>query len=261
MAPLSGSADVTLRSLLIDGAGAATSAVVGNGGSLVLRGGYAVRSVLPHPRIEVRLEREVGSSGWAATGTAAAISPGDPLTIRTPPYSTSAATEVLHYRFASATSVSEPISIVVENQQFYSGMAATVYRYAAPYCPSTAVHIADLTGREAGDYRTGALLIRVAPDVGVRVNLDGASQRALAIHECSHELQWLNYGGTPDGFARMKTSAAEYFSEGSNGAAPLEHAANCGAKAVNPAGYLGYGGYCTQGELVEGMRLLTGQRY
>ena len=142
----------------------------------------------------------------------------------TPPYSTPAVTETVEYRFASSTSTSAPISVVYENQRAYTGMAATIYGYAAPYCPATAVQIADLGGREAGGYGPGALLIRVDSRVGATVNLSPSSQRTLALHECSHELQWLRYGSTQEGYSQMKAAAAGYFAEGSNGAEPIEHA-------------------------------------
>lgn len=256
-----GFSDVTLRPLLIDGAGNAKVEVVGNGGSLVLGAGYSVRSPLPNPQFTARLERRVATGDWAPTGETATVGPGDPLTVSTPPYSATAASETVQYRLATATSASEPISIVYENPRYYVGMAATIYAYAAAYCPHTAVHVADLNEREAGDYRTGALLIRVDPAVGITTNVAPVDQRALAIHECSHELQWVNYGGTSKGYQRMEASAAALFRDGSNGAAPIEHAADCGAQAVNPGGYLGYGGFCTANELAEGSRLLTGQRY
>jgi len=169
--------------------------------------------------------------------------------------------ESVHYRLASGDSVSAPVSVVYENQRFYKGMAATIYAYAAAYCPTTAVHVAALTGREAGEYSPGASLILVDPKVGVSANLTLASQRTVAVHECSHELQWLNYGGSQEGYEQMTAAAAQHFSAGSNGAPSIEHAADCGAMAVEPNGYLGYGGYCTPEELHTASRLLGGGRY
>jgi hypothetical protein len=241
--------------------GGRSEAVVGNGGAVRLSAGYSVRSALTRPRFDVRLERRIASGAWSPTGVTTSVVEGSALDVMTPPYSTAAASESVQYRLASGDSVSAPVSVVYENQRFYTGMAATVYAYAAPYCPTTAVHVAALSGREAGEYTSGASLILIDSRVGVSVNLEPASQRSLAVHECSHELQWLNYGGSQEGRHRMAAAAAVLFSEGRNGAPAIEHAADCGAMAVEPNGYLGYGGYCTQEELRTASRLLGGGRY
>ncbi|MGN6444488.1 hypothetical protein [Amnibacterium sp.] len=252
---------VTLTSVAVVGVGPTKQVVVGNGGSVRLAAGYSFRSATSNPQLDVRLERRVAGGGWTATGIEATVAPNAPLTAATPAYSTTLATEAVQYRFASGTSASAPVSVVYENQHLYTGMAATIYADAAPYCPNTAVEIAHLGGREAGDYAPGALLIRISTAVGVRANLTRASQRALALHECSHERQWLNYGGSQEGYAQMKAAAAADFTVGDNGAPPIEHAADCGAMALEPNGYLGYGGFCTRAELNEGARLLNGQEY
>ena len=256
-----GPAGVTLTSLRVVGSADATP-VVGNGGSVRLSAGYSVRSSASDPSIQVRLERRLGTGAWSSTGITASVEGGEgPLTAVTPPYSTSEEKEIVQYRFASTSSASAPVSVSYENQRAYTGMAATIYGYSAPYCPATAVRIQRLAGREAGEYRTGASLILIDSKIGVSVNLSPADQRSVALHECSHELQWLNYGATDAGRKQMEAAAATHFSEGANGAAPLEHAADCGAQALEPNGYLGYGGYCTSNELVLGRQLLSGQRY
>jgi hypothetical protein len=234
---------------------------VGNGGSIRLGAGYAVRSTASRPKIDVRLERRIAGGAWSTTGVSTSIVEGSALSLVTPPYSTSAATEAVQYRLASGDSASSPVSVTYENQRFYTGMAATIYAYAAPYCPTTAVHVATLSGREAGQYSPGASLILVDSKVGATANLTPASQRSVAVHECSHELQWLDYGSSHVGYEQMTTAAAAHFSEGSNGAPAIEHAADCGAMAVEPNGYLGYGGYCTADELRTAARLLGGGRY
>ncbi|MFD1722122.1 hypothetical protein [Amnibacterium endophyticum] len=242
-------------------AGGRSDAVVGNGGSVRIGAGYSVRSSMTRPRFAVRLERRIASGAWSPTGVTTSVVEGSTLSVVTPPYSTSAAKESVQYRLASGDSVSAPVSVVYENQGFYTGMAATIYAYAAPYCPTTAVHMTALNGREAGEYSTGASLILVDSSVGVSANLTPASQRALAVHECSHELQWLNYRSSREGNAQMTAAAAVIFTAGSNGAPAIEHAADCGALAVEPNGYLGYGGYCTPAELRAAARLLGGGRY
>ena len=101
--------------------------------------------------------------------------------------------------------------------------------------------------------------------------------RAVALHECSHERQWLGYGGTAAGWTAMRGRRARrssrtgrsrrgsspgYPYEAADAAiTPVEHAADCGAQSVNPAGYLGSAGYCTKAELAAGKRLLLGHRY
>ena len=242
-------------------AGGTREGVVGNGGSVRLGASYSVSTNVARPRIDARLERRVAGGAWSSTGVTTSIVEGSPLSAVTPPLTTSAATESVQYRFASGDSASSPVSVVYENQRFYTGMAATIYNYAAPYCPTTAVHVAALSGREAGEYTPGASLILVDAGVGVTANLDPATQRTVAVHECSHELQWLNYGSTSEGYDQMTAAAAAEFSEGSNGAPAIEHAADCGAMAAEPAGYLGYGGYCTPAELHTAARLLGGGKY
>jgi hypothetical protein len=241
--------------------GGRSEAVVGNGGTVRVGAGYSVRSSVSRPTFQVRLERRIADGAWSPTGATTSVVEGSALSLVTPPYSTSASKESVQYRLASGGSVSAPISVVYENQRFYTGLAATIYAYAAPYCPTTAVHVAALSGREAGEYSTGASLILVDSKVGVSANLTPASQRTVAVHECSHELQWLNYGSSQEGNEQMKAAAAGLFSEGSNGAPAIEHAADCGAMAVEPNGYLGYGGYCTPEELRTASRLLGGGRY
>ncbi|MBW4043230.1 MAG: hypothetical protein HIU86_14115, partial [Acidobacteria bacterium] len=237
--PQADGTQVQLSALSISGDGRASEAVVGNGGSVRLDAGYSVRSFTTRPQIDVRLERRVAGGAWSPTGVTTSIVEGSPLSAVTPPYATSAATESIQYRFASGDSASAPVSVVYENQRLYTGMAATIYAYAAPYCPTTAVHVTALSGREAGEYITGASLILIDSKVGVSANLRPASQRSVAIHECSHELQWLNYGATSKGSDQMTAAAAADFSEGSNGAPAIEHAADCGAMAAEPNGYLG----------------------
>jgi hypothetical protein len=251
---------VTLGTVYFDGAGTSTSVVVGNGGSVRLAAGYGLQlgaggAATP----EVTLERRVEGGTWRPTGVQVAVPRNAPITAVTPAYSASAATAEVDYRLVSGPSVSRALTVVYENQQRYTGMAATIYRDLARYCPTTAVHVEQLDGREAGDYRTGALLIRVDATVGRTAVTRPIDQRALALHECSHEHQWLNYGATATGRTEMLAAAARYFSV--PGIAPVEHAADCGAQSVNPGGYLGYGGTCSAIALHEGERLLLGLRY
>jgi hypothetical protein len=184
---------------------------------------------------------------------------GKPMTVVTPAYAASGVTADVDYRLVSGASVSRTMTVVYENQRHYTGMAAAIYRDLARYCPTTAVHVGELHGREAGDYRTGAQLIRIDATVGRTTVTQPIDQRALALHECSHEHQWLDYGATEEGRTKMLAAAKRYFFV--PGIAPEEHAADCGAQSENPGGYLGYGGTCTAVQLHEGRRLLLGEQY
>jgi hypothetical protein len=233
---------------------------------------------MPH----LTLQRRIGSGRW--TTTAATVSVTDAgLLVRTPAFSTTAARRAVAYRLRSAayststggvrtTSFSRVVRVAYEDQHRYTGLARTIYRAVRAYCPTSAVHVGTLSAG-AGDYRTGALVIRVSSAVRDYRPID---VRAVALHECSHERQWLDYGGTAAGWRAMEVAAATVFADWTKPAGtttlypdeqpdaaitPVEHAADCGAQAADPGGYLGYGGYCTKAELTAGMRLLRGHRY
>ncbi|MGT2427088.1 hypothetical protein [Amnibacterium kyonggiense] len=289
-APATGSAGIAaagattyaLGALGFDGGGDSTSSVVGNGGRLVLVGAYVVHWTGERAAPRVSLERRIGSGRWATTDAAVAFTRGG-LVVRTPAFSTTAATRTVEYRLRSApysstagtvqgSSVSRSVRIAVEDQRRYTGLAKTAWTTVRPYCPDTAVHVGSLASK-AGDFGTGALLLRV--DGAVR-GYRPIDVRAVALHECSHERQWLDYGGTAAGWQRMTAAAATRFADWTAPAGartpyplerpsaaitPVEHAADCGAQSVNRGGYLGYGGYCTAAELAAGKRLLLGHRY
>ena len=271
-----------LSDLYFAGKGASRTSVVGNGGTLVLGGAYRVRWWGEQARPRLSLQRKVGSGAWRTTSAKVSLT-NDGLVTRTPKYSTTAKTRTVAYRLVSSpyssgsgtvrgTSRSHSITVVYENQRRYTGLAKTIFQAAKRYCPNTAVHVANLKSA-AGDYRTGTLLIRVIPAIA---GYDPINIRSVALHECSHERQWVNYGGSSKGHEKMKAAAARKFSdwalppntatpyrytEPDASITPIEHAADCGAQAVNPGGYLGYGGYCTPGELAAGKRLLLGKQY
>jgi hypothetical protein len=269
-----------LGDLVLAGKGDSASSTVGNGGSLVLLGDYDVRWWGTRAKAHVSLQRKVGSGAWTTT-RAKVSSTKNGFTVRTPKYATKAAKRTVAYRLVSKayssasgrvrnTSRSHVARIGYENQARYTGLAKTVYRYAKAYCPNTAVHVAGLHVA-AGDYATGTLLIRVIAEVR---DYSAKDVRALALHECSHERQWLNYGGTVAGHRTMQAAAKRIFSDWKLPAGakypyvspdpsitPIEHAADCGAQSLDPGGYLGYGGYCTAAELRAGKRLLQGSRY
>ena len=274
--------EVTLGAIALDGNGGGTTSTVGDGGRLVVEGGYGIRWWGARATPHLTLQRRVGSGRWTTTTAEVTVSDSG-LTATTPAFATTATTRTVAYRFRSTaystgttgvrnTSVSTSVRVVYENQRRYTGLARTVYRAVQAYCPTTAVHVGPLSAR-AGDYRTGALLIRIAGAVRDYPSID---VRAVALHECSHERQWLSYGGTTAGWSAMEADAAATFSDWTlpdgvttpyryeapaASITPVEHAADCGAQAANPGGYLGYGGYCTPGELRAARRLLLGHRY
>ena len=272
--------EYTLGDLVLAGKGDSATSTVGNGGSLVLLGDYDVRWWGTRAAAHVSLQRKVGSGAWTTT-RAKVSSTKTGFTVRTPKFSTAAAKRTVAYRLVSKaystssrrvrnTSRSRIARIGYENQAKYTGLAKTVYGYAKAYCPNTAVQVAGLRVA-AGDYATGTLLIRVIGDVRGYSSKD---VRSLALHECSHERQWLNYGGTVAGHRTMQAAAKRLFSSWKlpTGAeypyvspdpsiTPIEHAADCGAQSLDRGGYLGYGGYCSTAELAAGKRLLLGSRY
>ncbi|RIX27865.1 hypothetical protein [Amnibacterium setariae] len=280
------SVGVELGPLVIEGRGTRTTSVVGDGGTVVLAAGYGVRTSGAAPALRLSLERRVGSGKWEST-SAPVRQDEHGLHVSTPPWSASGAAPAttIAYRIASASFIdaagvapavrSRSVSVVYENQAAYTGLAAQIYRDAAPYCPTTAVRIADLMGDVAGDYQPGTSLIRIDAVVGTGAMARPEIVRSVALHECSHERQWLNYDGTNEGRKRMLAAAAAQFSSydpmgvGATGPSgplksdirPIEHAADCGAMALEPRGYLGYGGSCSPTQLEAARRLLTGGRY
>jgi hypothetical protein len=264
-----------LGALVFAGKGTSGTSTVGNGGSLVLAGAWRVKWWGKQAPARYSLQRKVGGGSWK--GTTAKVSLTDNgLVARTPAWSTKAVKATVRYRLRSSaytdattggvrnTSTSDVVKITYENQKRYTGLAKQIYDDAKPYCPNTAVHVTSLQDR-AGDYQTGTLLIRAVPDIA---SYEPIHLRSVALHECSHQRQWLNYGGTNAGHDRMEKAAARIFADYGSGDAPLagditpvEHAADCGAQSLNPGGYLGYGGSCTDEQLQAGKRLLLGKKY
>lgn len=254
--------EVTFGTALVVGAGTDTTVTVGNGGTVRLSAAYGVQFTgsAPVPP-KVVLECRLGAGAWTATAAQVTVATGRPLTVETPAHTTSARSATVQYRFRSGASTTRALAVVTENQRRYTGLAATMYGHLAASCPASAVHVQDLKGREAGEYRTGALLILVDRAVGRTTVLDAVDQRALALHESSHERQWVDYGGSEAGRTVMVADAARYFAVPGSTVPPIEHAADCGAQALDPGGYLAYGGSCTAMQLREGRKLLHGERH
>lgn len=243
--------------------------------------GYGVDAVVLH----LSVQRDTGD-GWRtvssldhAVGT---------LDVPVPRFTTTLRQQAVRYRLHSAAYASDastvqndadsaPVTVVYENQQRYTGLAKRMYGFMKPFCPGVAVHVstAAIAGRAelAGQASGGAQSIVIRRSVA---EMSVTDQRSIALHECAHTRQWLNYGASPDGDRVRAAAEAKYFVDddapsgagqrsGSIGRTtafdPQEHAADCASIALNPKGYLGYGGWCSPAERKRGARLLHGLQY
>lgn len=188
--------------------------------------------------------------------------------------------ESIHYRFVSKKSAkhhilnkdtSKVFTVTYENPAFYTGLAAQVYAYSSAYCPTVAVH-EDAAIAEAG--HAGEFLwskgISVDPAIASYAPQD---LQAVALHECAHFHQFYDFGNSYKGDKVAQKNAPAVFVNDVNPATgapdspvsanwePYEHAADCASHAVQPAGYLGYGGYCNPTELAAGLALIQGGTY
>ena len=176
------------------------------------------------------------------------------------------------YTWSATTSRS--VTVVYENQARYTGLARTMYDYIQPYCPNAAVHVVgELKGSETiGYYHGGGYLIDI---IDKAARYTAPYRRSVALHECAHERQFLNWGATPEGWDSMQLAATAIFADDTTPAGqrptphgeytgpflPYEHAADCAALSVNPGGYLGYGGYCNPAEVAAGRALMRGNQF
>jgi cytidine deaminase len=271
--------------ILIDGNYYDTSSTVGNGGHLILEtsvGGYYYQGhkVAAH----ISLQRKVGSGAWKTVKKNIKPRSDGKIQTATPAYSTGSQKATATYRFVSKkykttkgrgvphTAYSPKAKIVYENQKAYTGLTKDLYQAVKAYCPATAVHVGSSGTYEAGKFYTGAIVINVESYVS---EYTPGERAAIALHECAHERQFINYGETMTGWAKMKKAMPKYFKNDATPAgvepqpggdseggafSSVEHAADCASFSVDPAGYLGYGGYCNPSELAAGKKLLTGKR-
>jgi hypothetical protein len=287
-------------SVQIDASGTADASKVmpvGNGATLPLTVGYSICSFDgPSAKPRVTLQRSVSGGAWhairsvpipkTANGTCASGS----TAVWTPRYRTSASTATVLYRLDSTayrsgpTGIESPSRITgmklrYENQAKYTGLRKQMYDLQKAYCPTSAIHMVSSAsiGGFAGMYWTGGLLIRFSRSAAQGMTTD--YRTSLAIHECAHEHQVLNYGSTWAGWNAMEKAAKRiytndrkpasvrvpypYFAGGIPGMTfnPVEHGADCASQSAHAGGYLGYGGYCDPKELKEGRKLLRGGRY
>jgi hypothetical protein len=260
------------------------NSTVGNSGTLSLQATFG-STVSSNHAVKPRLilQRKVGSSSWKTVKKNISYNRYHQIFAFTPSYSTSARTADVRYRFASIkykaskgrgvahSTYSKSVKITYENQGYYTGLQQEAYSAVKPYCPGTAIHIKDLGngGAEVGRYAQGALVLTLSPIVA---SYSTADKNTVALHECAHERQFINYGekdnGTSDSYGTMLKAMNKYFINDASpdGTQPAsyfwnaqEHAADCAALSVNPTvSTLGYGGYCNPSELSAGKRLLQG---
>jgi hypothetical protein len=209
------------------------------------------------------VERRVAGGTWKAT-TQRVSTTSTTFRVRFPAYSssTTAANPTIQYRLRVRTGgvvragdVSDTITVHYRNPAKFTGFVRTLYAAVHPYCPSALPRVVSLSGDAAGDFTTGQFALRIDTSIAGYVPVD---QRAVAIHECGHYLQWRNYGASSAGWTRMKADAKAIF--GTNSSDPVEHMADCIAQRANPGGYLGYGGSCTTKQLAASKRMLEGLR-
>ena len=198
---------------------------------------------------------------WRATGQRVATGS---LTFHAalPAYSTrsSASDATVAYRLrvpvrgvVGSGATSPTITVHYRNPLRFSTTAWRLYTAVHRYCGSAVIRIVHLSGDAAGDYTTGQYALRIDSTVADYARID---QRAVALHECGHYLQWRNYGATNAGWERMTRDARAVF--GTNSSDPVEHMADCISQAANPGGYLGYGGSCTKAQKTAAKRMLAG---
>lgn len=238
-------------------------------------------------RLRLSVQRDTGS-GWKTVSTASPLATGG-IDILAPTFKTSAKSQAVKYRLFSAAyedatgrveadAYSPAVTVVYENQQKYTGYAKEMYGYMKQYCSQVAVHsVSSIDGNPglAGQAAGSSQFIKVRSSERVK---PVAYRKAIALHECAHVRQWLNYGASPAGDELAAKQEAKYFTNDSApkalrnnnpyGAkipaasfAPAEHAADCSSMALNPKGYLGYGGYCKASELKRGKALMLGKHY
>lgn len=237
--------------------------------------------------LRLSVQRDTGS-GWSNVSSTQALATGG-VDVTVPTYKTSAKQKSVRYRLLSSAYVdgdvqvtnnafSSPVTVVYENQKKYTGYAKEMYGYMSRYCPQAAVHSVNLIDRNsglAGQTSGSSQFIMVKASERAK---PVSYRKAIALHECGHVRQWLNYGSSPEGDKIAQAQEAKYFVNDSapkklRGRSPysaaiatsrfaaVEHAADCSSMSLNPKGYLGYGGYCNANELKRAKALMLGKRY
>ncbi|MDM4763487.1 hypothetical protein QT381_10745 [Galbitalea sp. SE-J8] len=248
------------------------------GDTLKVGSKYRYRGSSAAPKGKVTLQRKVGSGTWKTIKKAKQSSRYF-YSAKLPAYTVpaSVAVRTVKYRFRSARSVARGVlntdysatfTVKYENPAHYTGFQRTVYDYIAPYCPTVAVHLDRGIAADgaAGEFQWQRGISIDDTTVGA---YSPAWQQGVALHECAHYHQFSAFGMSATGWKAMEKHSPSVFVNDVDPATnapdfpvapdwePLEHAADCASHAVQPAGYLGYGGYCNPTELAVGLALLT----
>lgn len=207
------------------------------------------------------LQRKIGTGPWATVRRVTSDS-GSRFTVRAAPLSRHAAANgrTVWYRIRITAAgvvrqgaVSPAVEVRYQDLHRYTGFRLFLYTAVRKYCPAATISVMRLPAGRAGEQPTGLYELRIAPFVQ---QYSATYERAVVLHECGHFLQYENYGSTALGWARMLKQADRIY--GTNHPAPMEHMADCISHAVEPRGYLGYGGRCTPKQLGYAWRVLHG---
>lgn len=169
---------------------------------------------------------------------------------------------------------SDVITVRYENQAMYTGDALRFYQPIAGRCPNAVVTIDQSNITEDHDaifsWQYGISMDAAA--LALQNNPE-EENLAIAVHECAHMKQFYNWGGTRQGWERMKKRSAEVFVDDVNpdphvvtppnqpGWEPLEHAADCATLSIYPHNRRTYGGYCNPTEMAAGALLWQNAKY
>jgi hypothetical protein len=280
----SGSYHVSIRYQVVDGYSKGSIIRASGASGDTLKVGITWRGSRKEPRLRMTLQRKIGSGAWK-TVKRATRSPHGGYTAKLAAYTVPAerASQKVAYRFTSTASAargvrntahSKTFTVTYENPAHYVGLAKTVHDYIAPYCGTVAVH---------EDPRIGSMgyagVFQFSRGITIDSQVAGyppEKLQSVALHECAHYKQFTAFGRSADGDDRAEKRSPRVFVDDVNPAtgqrdwpAPFgvpfdayEHAADCASHALQPAGYLGYGGYCNPSELAAGLALITrNQRY
>jgi hypothetical protein len=209
------------------------------------------------------VQRKVGAGIWRTLSKTTSSTP-TLFNIRLRPFSLSpvAKNVTVSYRvkvpaggIVRQGDVSPVIKVRYENSHRYTGFKLFLYKASRKYCPAATIHVTALRRGRAGEQPTGLYELRISPDVR---SFSSAYKRSVVLHECGHFLQYKNYGSTMKGRALMLKQADRIY--GTNHPSPMEHMADCISHAVEPHGYLGYGGRCTAKQIRYAWRILHGKK-